>query len=49
MMAGAILNTINTRLDSKAIAFILKHGNAKMVFVDPEFNEVISKAIDKYS
>ena len=46
MMAGAILNTINTRLDSKAIAFILKHGKARMVFVDPEFNEVISKAID---
>ena len=46
MMAGAILNTINTRLDSKAIAFILKHGKARMVFVDPEFNEVISKAIE---
>ena len=46
MMAGAILNTINTRLDSKAIAFILKHGKARIVFVDPEFNEVISKAIE---
>ena len=46
MMAGAILNTINTRLDSKAIAFILKHGKARMVFVDPEFNEVISKALE---
>ena len=44
MMAGAILNTINTRLDSKAIAFILKHGKAKMIFVDPEFNEVITEA-----
>ena len=46
MMAGAILNTINTRLDPEAIAFILKHGKAKMVFVDPEFNEVISRAIE---
>ena len=46
MMAGAILNTINTRLDSKAIAFILKHGKARIVFVDPEFNEVISKALE---
>ena len=45
MMAGAILNTINTRLDSKSIAFILKHGKAKMIFVDPEFNEVITQAI----
>jgi len=47
MMAGGILNTINTRLDSGAIAFILIHGNAKMVFVDPEFNDVLSKALDK--
>ena len=46
MMAGAILNTINTRLDPEAIAFILKHGKAKMVFVDPEFNEVISRAVE---
>ena len=46
MMAGAILNTINTRLDPAAISFILLHGNAKMVFVDPEFNSVISKAIE---
>ena len=34
MMAGGILNTINTRLDSDAIAFILVHGNAKMVFAN---------------
>ena len=47
MMAGGILNTINTRLDSDAIAFILVHGNAKMVFVDPEFNDVLYKALDK--
>tara|TARA_B110000196_G_scaffold254733_1_gene224592 strand:+ start:157 stop:1797 length:1641 start_codon:yes stop_codon:yes gene_type:complete len=47
MMAGGILNTINTRLDSDAIALILIHGNAKMVFVDPEFNDVLSKALDK--
>ena len=47
MMAGGILNTINTRLDSDAIAFILEHGNAKMVFVDPEFNDVLSRALYK--
>jgi fatty-acyl-CoA synthase len=47
MMAGGVLNTINTRLDSDAIAFILVHGNAKMVFIDPEFNNVLSKALDK--
>jgi len=47
MMAGGILNTINTRLDSEAIAFILVHGNAKAVFVDPEFSDVLSEALDK--
>ena len=47
MMAGGILNTINTRLDSEAIAFILVHGNAKAVFVDPEFSDALSKALDK--
>jgi fatty-acyl-CoA synthase len=47
MMAGAILNTINTRLDSESIAFILQHGNAKMIFVDPEFNDVVSIALEK--
>ena len=47
MMAGGILNTINTRLDSDSIAFILEHGNAKMVFVDPEFNAVLSRALYK--
>lgn len=46
MMAGAILNTINTRLDSKAINFILKHGKAKIIFVDPEFNTVIAEALN---
>ena len=45
MMAGAILNTINTRLDSGSIAFILQHGNAKMIFVDPEYNNVVSEAL----
>lgn len=34
-MAGAVLNTINTRLDAEAIAFILNHGEAKAVIVDP--------------
>ena len=47
MMAGGILNTINTRLDSEAIACILVHGNAKAVFVDPEFSDALSKALDK--
>ena len=37
-MAGAVLNTLNTRLDPEAIAFMLDHGEAKAVIVDPEFS-----------
>ncbi|EXC06271.1 Butyrate--CoA ligase AAE11 [Morus notabilis] len=33
-MAGAVLNTINTRLDAKNIATILRHSEAKIFFVD---------------
>jgi fatty-acyl-CoA synthase len=36
-MAGAVLNALNTRLDPEAIAFMLDHGEAKAVIVDPEF------------
>ncbi|KAL2333175.1 hypothetical protein Fmac_014388 [Flemingia macrophylla] len=36
-MAGAVLNTINTRLDAKNIATILSHSEAKVFFVDYEF------------
>src|SRR5690349_11962419 len=44
-MAGAVLNTLNTRLDPEAIAFMLDHGEAKAVIVDPEFAGVMQKAI----
>ncbi|MGB0660099.1 MAG: acyl-CoA synthetase [Mangrovicoccus sp.] len=44
-MTGAVLNTINTRLDAEAIAFILNHGEAKMVMVDPEFAEIVQRAV----
>ncbi|CAJ2640627.1 unnamed protein product [Trifolium pratense] len=36
-MAGAVLNTINIRLDPKNIATILRHSEAKIFFVDYEF------------
>ncbi|MED6146261.1 hypothetical protein PIB30_032888 [Stylosanthes scabra] len=42
-MAGAVLNTINTRLDAKNIATILKHSEAKIFFVD---YELVPKARD---
>ena len=44
---GAILNTINTRLDSDTIAYIFDHGGAKMVLVDTQFLPVAQEAISK--
>lgn len=44
-MAGAVLNTMNTRLDAEAIAFQLDHGEAKAVIVDREFSGVMKKAL----
>ncbi|MBC5766221.1 acyl-CoA synthetase [Ramlibacter albus] len=44
-MARAVLNTLNTRLDAEAIAFMLDHGEAKAVIVDVEFAPVMQKAI----
>src|SRR5580692_10211864 len=44
-MAGAVLNTLNIRLDASSIAFQLDHGGAKIILVDPEFAGVISEAL----
>ena len=44
-MFGAVLNTLNTRLDAEAIAFMLDHGEAKVLFTDREFSAVIAKAV----
>jgi fatty-acyl-CoA synthase len=44
-MAGAVLNALNTRLDPEAIAFMLDHGEAKVVIVDPEFAGTLNKAL----
>ena len=45
-MTGAVLNTMNIRLDATAIGFILDHGEAKAVIVDPEFADVAREAIE---
>ena len=45
-MAGAVLNALNTRLDAESIAFMLNHGEAKVVIVDPEFSGVMKKALE---
>jgi len=44
-MAGAVLNALNTRLDPQAVAFMLDHGEAKAVIVDPEFAGTMRQAI----
>jgi fatty-acyl-CoA synthase len=44
-MMGAVLNTLNTRLDAEAIAFMLDHGESKVLFTDREFAPVVAKAL----
>jgi fatty-acyl-CoA synthase len=44
-MAGAVLNTLNTRLDAEALAFMLRHGGAKVLLVDREFAAVARNAL----
>jgi fatty-acyl-CoA synthase len=44
-MAGAVLNMLNIRLDADTIAFILKHGEAKVLLTDTEFAPVIKAAL----
>ena len=42
---GAVLNTINTRLDAETVAFILNHAEAKVLLTDREFARMVQKAI----
>jgi fatty-acyl-CoA synthase len=44
-MAGAVLNTLNTRLDAPIISFSLDHGDAKAVIVDREFARTMGPAL----
>ncbi|MEM1277535.1 MAG: acyl-CoA synthetase [Pseudomonadota bacterium] len=45
-MTGAVLNALNTRLDAAGIAFILEHGESKLVLVDSELSPLLSDAFD---
>lgn len=47
--SGAIINPINIRLDADAIAFILDHGEAKILITDTEFAPVVKEALAKCS
>ncbi|MGH6933955.1 MAG: acyl-CoA synthetase, partial [Dongiaceae bacterium] len=44
-MAGGVLNALNIRLDAATIAFILRHGEAKVLITDTEFAGVIGQAL----
>ena len=44
-MLGAVLNTLNTRLDPATLAFMLDHGGAKVLFTDREFSPLVAQAL----
>ena len=45
-MIGAVLNSINTRLDAPTVAFILEHAEAKVLITEREMSPVVSKALE---
>ncbi|MEN9760423.1 MAG: hypothetical protein RI906_249 [Pseudomonadota bacterium] len=45
-MCGAVLNTLNTRLDAESIAFMLKHSGAKVLITDREYSQTMTQALD---
>ena len=44
---GAVLNTLNYRLDADNIAFILNHGETRWLITDTEFSPTIKAALEK--
>ena len=42
---GAVLNTLNTRLDAETIAFMLEHGEARVLITDREYSSTVRKAL----
>ena len=44
-MTGAVLNTINIRLDAKTIGYILNHSEAKVLVVDRQLHVEVKKAL----
>ena len=48
-MCGGVLNAMNTRLDAATIAYILEHGEAKILITDREFAPAVKEALAKTS
>ena len=44
-MAGAVLNTINTRLDAATVSYIIDHGESKLFIVDRQLWPVLETAL----
>ncbi len=44
-MTGAVLNTLNTRLDAVTIAFSLAHAETRLLIVDKEFSKLAKDAL----
>ena len=44
-MCGAVLNTLNTRLDAQTIGFMLRHGGARVLITDREYSETVGRAL----
>jgi fatty-acyl-CoA synthase len=44
-MTGAVLNTLNVRLDAATIAFCLDHGEARVLIADKEFSPIVAEAL----
>jgi fatty-acyl-CoA synthase len=44
---GAVLNTINTRLEAETVSYILDHGEARVLLVDPQFLPMAAQAIEQ--
>ena len=47
-MAGAVLNALNYRLDARTIAFVLGHGQAKLLIADREFGPTVKAALEEF-
>jgi len=46
-MAGGVINTLNTRLDADALAFMLRHGEARILITDRSFSALMAVAVER--
>ena len=47
-MSGGVINTLNTRLDAGTLAFMLRHGEAKVLITDRCFSALIRETLDRF-